>query len=151
MRESCREARNRITNMIDNRLHICTGLLLVLSPIRQCLMYVKNRFVAAKAELIEQWNGQSKRSLYRFLMIAPHRYNIVSLIQQRLRQLALFVAGRVGTTLQESGPHDGIDRLRRSFDPGRTDAIHTLLTKIPFECILRCQAPKDIACADEEN
>ena len=114
-------------------------------------MYVKNRLVAAKAELIEQWNGQSKRSLYRFLMITPHRYNIVSLIQQRLRQLALFVVSRVGTTLQESGTHDGMDRLWLGLNPGGADIIQAWRPKILLECILRGQTPKDIACADEEN
>jgi len=84
-------------------------------------------------------------------MVAPHRHDTVRLVEQRFRQLTLHMPGRVSATLQEPGTHDGMDRLRLSLDPGGADAIQSLQTKILLECILRCQAPKNVSGADKEN
>lgn len=85
-------------------------------------MHIEDRFVASKAELIEERDRQSKQSLQRFLMITAHRHNTVSLTKQRLSQLTLHMTGRINASLQEPSAHNRIDRLRLSFDPGRTDA-----------------------------
>lgn len=84
-------------------------------------------------------------------MVAPHCHDTVRHIEERLCQLALYVPGRISAMLQESGTHDGMDRLWLGLDPGRPNAIHTLQTKILLERILRCQASKNVACANKEN
>lgn len=80
-RQSCREARHRIANVIDHRNHIGSGLRLSLFLIRQRLKHIKDRLVALKAELIEQGNRQSEQLLNCFLMITPYRHNAVRLIE----------------------------------------------------------------------
>lgn len=81
MRPSRCEVRNRIAYVIDHRNHIGSGLRLILFPIRQRLMHIKDRLVALTTQLIEEWDRQSKQSLHRFLMVAPHRHDTVRLIK----------------------------------------------------------------------
>lgn len=151
MRQSCREVRNRVVDAIDHRTHIGPGLLLVLFPIRQRLVHVKNRFIPPKADLIEERDYQPEQPLQCFLMIAPHCDNTVRLIEQRLREPPLHVAGRISATILEPGAHERMDRLGSGLDPGGADEIPALRTKMLLERILRRQAPKNVACADKKN
>lgn len=151
MRQSCREVRNRVAYVINHRNHIDPSLRLILFPIRQRLMHIKDRLVSLKAELIEEGDRQSKQLSHRFLMITPHRHDTVGLIEQRACHLALHMPGRISAMLQEPGTHNGMDRLRLGLDPGGANTIQTLRTKKLLERILRCQAPKDVACTDEED
>lgn len=81
MRQSCREARNRIASMIHNRFNIGLRPPNALFPCRNRFMQIEDRLVAFKAELIEQGNRQSKQSLHRFLMISLHCHGIVRVIK----------------------------------------------------------------------
>lgn len=132
--------RHRVVNVIDHRPHIGPGLRVVLFPIRQRLVHVKNRFIPPETDLIEERNCQSKRTPQRFLVIA-----------QRLCELPLNVTGRISTTLQEQGTHERMDQLRCGLDSGGANEIPPLRTKMLLERILRRQAPKNVACADKKN
>lgn len=84
-------------------------------------------------------------------MITPHCHGTISLIKQRLSQLALHMTGRISTTLQEPATHEGMDRLRLGLDPSRTDVIRAWRIKMPLESILRHQAPEDVARTYKED
>lgn len=56
MRQSCREVRNRIANVIHNRYDIGLRHLDILFPGGKRLVQIKDRFVASKTQLIEEWD-----------------------------------------------------------------------------------------------
>lgn len=60
MGQSCREVRDRIANVIDNRQDIGLRQIDILFPFRKRLVQIEDRLVALKAELIEQGDRQSK-------------------------------------------------------------------------------------------
>jgi len=56
MRQSCREVRDRIAYVINNRTHIGLRQLDILFPCGKRLMQIKDWLVAIKTQLIEEWD-----------------------------------------------------------------------------------------------
>jgi len=81
MRQSCREARNRIANVIHNRYNIGLRQFDILFPCGNRFMQIEDRLVAITTQLIEEWDRSSKQSLHRFLMITLHCHDTVRAIK----------------------------------------------------------------------
>ena len=118
-----------VPDHVDHRGDIGLRNREVLFPVWIALVKIRNWFVTAIAQLLEEWDVASERSLDEILVIATHGNNEISLTQQLAGDATLNVPGDVGALLTKTVPNPLVYLLRLSLNAGRTDAIERRLTE----------------------
>lgn len=120
-------------------------------PIWIELVKIRNRFVTAIAESLEQWDVVSERLFDEILVISTHRDDKIILLQQLAGEAALNVPGDVNAFLTKTARDPLVHLLWFGFNSRRANAIGRCLSEQGLQPVLGGDASKHVAGTDEED